>query len=139
VTDLPAVGWENAPGRVVIVAEIEQINLIQDKIRLVAAAWSVALPDSGRMIFTSGSGEPVRELYAGLDTLRGAFSGPADVVPSKGPFALVIVDQGPLHVDQCRLLTDLEGKPAVVVGQKPHRQISHPIVVDEVKSEASHG
>jgi hypothetical protein len=145
------IGWEQAPGRVVIAADIDQINnLIQPKIRLVAAAWGVALPDPGRMIFTSAS-EPVRQLFARLDSLTGAFN----VVRSKWPFALVIIDQldvlegpllglsdkgvvlvDPLHVGQCRLLTRLEGKPAVIVGQAPHRQIAHPIIVDELKASA---
>ena len=102
------------------------------------------------MIFV-GRSEPVRELFASLDTLRGEFSGTADLVPSKGPFSLVIIDQmdmlegpvgitakgavveHPLHVEQCRLLTRLDGNPAVVVGQKPHRQIAHPIIVDELR------
>jgi len=39
----------------------------------------------------------------------------------------------PLHVEQCRLLTRLDGRIAVVVGQKPHRQIAHPIIVDELR------
>jgi hypothetical protein len=38
----------------------------------------------------------------------------------------------PLHVGQCRLLTHLEGKPAVVVGQRPRRHIAHPIIVNEL-------
>ena len=130
VTDLPAIGWDDAPGRVVIVGDVDQINnFIQPKIRLLAQAWGVALPDPGRMIFV-GRSEPVQQLFARLDTLRG-----------EGPFSLVIIDQmdmlegpvgitangaaveHPLHVEQCRLLTRLDGNPAVVVGQKPHRQI----------------
>ena len=101
------------------------------------------------MIFV-GRSEPVQELFARLDTLRDEFSGTADLVPSRGPFSLVIIDQmdmlegpvgitakgavveHPLHVEQCRLLTRLDGNPAVVVGQKPHRQIAHPIIVDEL-------
>ena len=35
----------------------------------------------------------VRGLFARLDTLRGAFSGTGDIVPSKGPFSLVIIEQ----------------------------------------------
>ena len=103
------------------------------------------------MIFV-GRSEPVRELFARLDTLRGEFSGTADLVPSKGPFSLVIIDQmdmleGPvgitakgaavletvLHALADRRLTRLDGNPAVVVGQKPHRQIAHPIIVDELR------
>jgi hypothetical protein len=140
VTDLPAIGWDDAPGRVVIVGDVDQINnFIQPKIRLLARAWGVALPDPGRMIFV-GKSEPVQQLFARLDTLRG-----------EGPFSLVIIDQmdmlegpvgitakgavveHPLHVEQCRLLTRLDGNPAVVVGQKPHRQIAHPIIVDELR------
>jgi hypothetical protein len=151
VTDLPAIGWDDAPGRVVIVGDVDQINnFIQPKIHLLAQAWGVALPDPGRMIFV-GRSEPVRELFARLDTLRGEFSGTADLVPSKGPFSLVIIYQmdmlegpvgitakgsvveHPLYVEQCRLLTRLDGNPAVVVGQKPHRQIAHPIIVDELR------
>jgi len=151
VTDLPAIGWDDAPGRVVIVGDVDQINnFIQPKIRLLAQAWGVALPDPGRMIFV-GRSEPVGELFARLDTLRGAFNGAADLVPSKGPFSRVIIDQmdmlegpvgitakgaaveHPLHVEQCRLLTRLDGNPVVVVGQKPHRQIAHPIIVDELR------
>ena len=114
---------------------------------------AVAVLDEGGellMIFV-GRSEPVRGLFARLDTLRGEFSGTADLVPSKGPFSLVIIDQmdmlegpvgitakgavveHPLHVEQCRLLTRLDGNPAVVVGQKPHRQIAHPIIVDELR------
>src|ERR1700720_385850 len=119
VTDLPAIWWDDAPGRVVIVGDVDQINnFIQPKIRLLARAWGVALPDPSRMIFV-GRSEPVWELFARLDTL--------DLVPSKGPFSLVIIDQTdmlegpvgitakgavvehPLHVEQCRLLTRLDG------------------------------
>ena len=39
---------------------------------------------------------------------------------------------GPLHVEQCRLLTHLEGKPDVVVGKGPRRHIAHPIIVNEL-------
>jgi hypothetical protein len=39
---------------------------------------------------------------------------------------------GPLHVEQCRLLTHLEGKPVVVVGQRPRRHIAHPIIANEL-------
>src|ERR1700722_16061724 len=105
------------------------------KYALLAQAWGVALPDPGRMIFV-GRSEPVQQLFVRLDTLRG-----------EGPFSLVIIDQmdmlegpvgitangaaveHPLHVEQCRLLTRLDGNPAVVVGKKPHRQIAHPIIV----------
>ena len=56
VTDLPAIGWDDAPGRVVIVGDVDQINnFIQPKIRLLAQAWGVALPDPGRMIFVGRS------------------------------------------------------------------------------------
>ena len=43
--------------------------------------------------------------------------------------------------EQYRLLTRLKGKPAVAVGQHPFWQISHPIIVDELKAkaEASNG
>src|ERR1700722_15033931 len=52
VTDLPAIGWDDAPGRVVIVGDVDQINnFIQPKIRLLARAWGVALPDPSRMIY----------------------------------------------------------------------------------------
>jgi hypothetical protein len=40
--------------------------------------------------------------------------------------------RGPLHVEQCRLLTHPEGKPAVVVGQRPRRHIAHPIIINEL-------
>ena len=140
VTGLPAVGWEDAPGRVVIAAEIDQITLIQDKIRLVAAAWGVALPDPGRVIFCSFSSGPVDRLYAGLDVMSGALNGTGRV-PSEGPFALVIIDQldvfeGPRQFEQYRLLTGLKGNPAVAVGQAPYRQINHPIIVGELKAKA---
>ena len=93
----------------------------------------------------------MRELFARLDILRGEFSGTADLVPSKGPFswsssirwtcwkgrsaspAKGAAVEHPLYVEQCRLLTSLDGNPAVVVGQKPHRQIAHPIIVDELR------
>ena len=62
VTDLPAIGWDDAPGRVVIVGDVDQINnFIQPKIRLLAQAWGVALPHPGRMIFV-GRSEPLREV-----------------------------------------------------------------------------
>src|SRR5258708_19970606 len=45
VTDLPAIGWDDAPGRVVIVGDVDQINnFIQPKIPLLPQPRALALP-----------------------------------------------------------------------------------------------
>ena len=47
VTDLPAIGWDDAPGRVAIIGDVDRINdLIQPKICLLAQTWGVALADA---------------------------------------------------------------------------------------------
>ena len=71
VTDLPAIGWDDAPGRVAIIGDVDRINdSIQPKIRLLAQTWGVALPDAGRMIFV-GRSESVRGLFGAPRHLAG--------------------------------------------------------------------
>jgi hypothetical protein len=114
---------------VCVVAEIDQTNLIQDKMRLVAQAWGVDLAALERRLrFGSGDALSAQRLLRVLEGDTG-----------HEPFALIIIDQlgvleGPREFEQFRQLTHIKHRPvAVAVGHDPLRRINHPIVVDELK------
>lgn len=76
--------WEeDTPGQVCVVAEIDQTNLIQDKMRLVAQAWGVDLAALERRLrFGSRSALSAQRLLRVLEGDTG-----------QEPFALIIIDQ----------------------------------------------
>ncbi len=130
--DLPV--WENEPGLVAVVVSNEQSAILADKVLLVAQAWGINLPITDRLNTCGCCSGPVERLRYDLERDTG-----------DEPFSLIIVDQldaltDSAPVEHFRQLTRLRGNPAVVVGHKPHRQISPPIIVSELraKTEAHH-
>ena len=124
------IGWENQPGRVVIVAAPARIDGFRERVKLVAKAYGVRLRDlNERVVIATSANAP--ETFA-LSLEKNA--------PGSGPFALICVDQFDTLASAPRRswsrflpLARIKGHPAVVVGLRQFHGMHCALKLEEIK------
>jgi hypothetical protein len=134
--DLP--GWEDAPGRVIIVASKRNAELFKAMLGTLVTLRGICCTHEATFITPGERACTADDLRRRLERLCG-----------DEPLAAIVVDHpdliaqgytpgvGDPSTERFRPLTEINGKPvAVVVSSEPDRGLGHPVIVTELKADA---